>query len=301
MLKNYFKPTARKFLKLSLGLRAVIGFLSASAYIADHPGWSFWLLVSGAIVEFAIQCLAPSDYYYGNQDYNNNDDDCDRSRYSNNDFRNGGRFMVILLFGSALLTFISCRTTKMDHEISTKDTSATTSIKSMSDSGSAKVKESNLQNTYKSQYKRESDSLISLASKYLYLNIMPDELGIATTATGKKVSHGKTIDTNGLHLSYNVDTNGNLSIDCKTDSLNLVIKNLVYIHDSTDAMLYKQYDSLFLAFKVYHDSVTQVKNKVVTERKSKTVKKGSFLSQYWWVFALIIVVLIFVVKKILGQ
>lgn len=301
MLKNYFKPTARKFLKLSLGLRAVIGFLSASAYIADHPGWSFWLLVSGAIVEFAIQCLAPSDYYYGNQDYNNNDDDCDRGRYSNNDFRNGGRSMLILLFGSALLTFLSCRTTKMDHEISTKDTSGTTSIKSMSDSGNTNVKQLGIQSSYKSQYKKESDSLISLASKYLYLNIMPDELGIATTATGKKVSHGKTIDTNGLRLSYNVDTNGNLSIDCKADSLNLVIKNLVYIHDSTDAMLYKQYDSLSSALKVYHDSVTEIKKSAVIEHKSKTVKKGSFLSQYWWVFAIIIVVAVFVVKKMFGR
>jgi len=58
MLKNYFKPTPPKLLRISLGLKTLIATLSSAAYFQGDKDAAFWFLVAGAIVDFLINCIS---------------------------------------------------------------------------------------------------------------------------------------------------------------------------------------------------------------------------------------------------
>ena len=57
MLKNYFKPTPKKLLKISLALRGMVATVSGAAYFQNDLKAAFWFLVAGAGIDFIIQCL----------------------------------------------------------------------------------------------------------------------------------------------------------------------------------------------------------------------------------------------------
>src|SRR4051794_21518520 len=57
MFKNYFKPTPPNLLRVSLGLKTLIGTLSSAAYFEGNKDAAFWFLVAGAIVDFLINCV----------------------------------------------------------------------------------------------------------------------------------------------------------------------------------------------------------------------------------------------------
>jgi hypothetical protein len=57
MLKNYFKPTPKKLLKISLALRGMVATVSGAAYFQNDLKAAFWFLIAGAGVDFIIQCL----------------------------------------------------------------------------------------------------------------------------------------------------------------------------------------------------------------------------------------------------
>lgn len=59
MLKNYFKPTPKKLLKISLALRGMVATISGAAYFQNDLKVAFWFLVAGATVDFFIQCIDP--------------------------------------------------------------------------------------------------------------------------------------------------------------------------------------------------------------------------------------------------
>ena len=59
MLKNYFKPTPKNLLKISLALRGMVATISGAAYFQNDLKAAFWFLVAGAAVDFFIQCLDP--------------------------------------------------------------------------------------------------------------------------------------------------------------------------------------------------------------------------------------------------
>jgi predicted benzoate:H+ symporter BenE len=59
MLENYFKPTPKSLLKISLALRGMVATISGAAYFQNNIKAAFWFMVAGAVVDFLIQCLDP--------------------------------------------------------------------------------------------------------------------------------------------------------------------------------------------------------------------------------------------------
>jgi len=57
MFKNYFKPTPPNLLRVSLGLKTLIGTISSAAYFEGKKDAAFWFLVAGAIIDFFINCI----------------------------------------------------------------------------------------------------------------------------------------------------------------------------------------------------------------------------------------------------
>lgn len=57
MLKNYYKPTPKKLLKVSLALRGMVATISGAAYFQNDLKAAFWFLVTGAGIDFFIQCI----------------------------------------------------------------------------------------------------------------------------------------------------------------------------------------------------------------------------------------------------
>lgn len=57
MLKNYFKPTPPRLLRISLGLKTLIGTVSSAAFFEGNKDAAFWFLVAGAIIDFLINCI----------------------------------------------------------------------------------------------------------------------------------------------------------------------------------------------------------------------------------------------------
>jgi hypothetical protein len=60
MLNNYYKPTSKKLLKVSLALRGMVATVSGAAYFQNDLKAAFWFLVAGAGIDFIIQCLEPN-------------------------------------------------------------------------------------------------------------------------------------------------------------------------------------------------------------------------------------------------
>ena len=59
MLRNYYRPTPKKLLKISLALRGMVATISGAAYFQNDLKAAFWFLVAGAGIEFIIQCIEP--------------------------------------------------------------------------------------------------------------------------------------------------------------------------------------------------------------------------------------------------
>jgi hypothetical protein len=57
MLGNYFKPTSKTILKLSLALKGFIGTISAATYFDGNKTAAFWFLIAGAFIDFILQCV----------------------------------------------------------------------------------------------------------------------------------------------------------------------------------------------------------------------------------------------------
>lgn len=102
MFQNYFKPTPKKLLKLSLGLKAFIGTIAASAY-AQSPRAAFWMLVIGAFLDFIIDLQKPDE---------------PRSKSYVERVK-----MILVLIGCSML-FVSC---SLGNRVKTKESSHTDS------------------------------------------------------------------------------------------------------------------------------------------------------------------------------
>lgn len=97
---NYFRPTSKKMLRLSLALRAAIGVLSMGSYFTQHEDLGFWLLISGAVIEFIIQLLSGDDNDRYSDNYPSGDHD-GRGRYPSYVSR-------VLVFVLVAIMFTSC-------------------------------------------------------------------------------------------------------------------------------------------------------------------------------------------------
>lgn len=59
---NYFKPTPKALLKVSLALRGFIGTVATATYFEGNKDAAFWFLVAGAAVDLIIQCIDPNSF-----------------------------------------------------------------------------------------------------------------------------------------------------------------------------------------------------------------------------------------------
>ncbi|MBD3748940.1 MAG: hypothetical protein IE931_05545 [Sphingobacteriales bacterium] len=59
MLGNYFKENTPLIKKTTLALKGLIGTLAVSQYAQGDPKLAFWLLVAGAVIDFALQFFPP--------------------------------------------------------------------------------------------------------------------------------------------------------------------------------------------------------------------------------------------------
>lgn len=57
MLGNYFKPTSKNILKVSLALKGFIGTISAATFFDGNKTAAFWFLIAGAFIDFILQCV----------------------------------------------------------------------------------------------------------------------------------------------------------------------------------------------------------------------------------------------------
>lgn len=57
MFKNFFQPTPKNMLRISLALRGMVGTIAGAAYFQDNATAAFWFLVAGAVVDFFINCF----------------------------------------------------------------------------------------------------------------------------------------------------------------------------------------------------------------------------------------------------
>ncbi len=89
-------------------------------------------------------------------------------------------------------------------------------------------------------------------------------IGIAGSSTGVTIQNGSTIDTTthegNVNLHRYVDNKGKEHIDCNSDSLTLVIKNL--IREKTESS--QRYDSMSIA----KDSVSRSHSEVVVKQQA---------------------------------
>lgn len=64
---NYFKPNSVKAQKALLALKAMMGTIGGAAYFQGSPQAAFWLLVSGAAIDFLVQLLSDGTNDQGNK------------------------------------------------------------------------------------------------------------------------------------------------------------------------------------------------------------------------------------------
>jgi len=58
MLGNYFKPSSKGILKVSLALKTFIATISGAAYFSGNKDATIWFLVAGAFIDFIINCVS---------------------------------------------------------------------------------------------------------------------------------------------------------------------------------------------------------------------------------------------------
>lgn len=56
--KNFTKPTPTNILYLIEGLKGMIGTISITSYIQGNERFAFWLMVSGAILDFLAKFIS---------------------------------------------------------------------------------------------------------------------------------------------------------------------------------------------------------------------------------------------------
>lgn len=81
-------------------------------------------------------------------------------------------------------------------------------------------------------YKKETDTAIGIKGKKLEGNISKEETELPRTSKGKAVPRHFEKKEDGLAVWVHIDTLGNIKYGASSDSLTLVIKNLVYSYDS---------------------------------------------------------------------
>lgn len=135
-------------------------------------------------------------------------------------------YIAILL----ALTITSCHSTKSVTEstVTTKDSTATHKDNRVKTQDSTAF------------VKHTADSVIGLKARYVDSIFKPEDLKPAIV-DGKKVGRYHRFEGDGITGSIRVDTSGNVTVDCKSDSLTLVIKNLVkellYIGKERDSVV----------------------------------------------------------------
>lgn len=160
--------------------------------------------------------------------------------------------MRALLFIS-FLALVSCGTQSKfeNHTIVIHDT-----INTKDSSGVHETK-------HEKETEKTGDTAVGVKGKSLEDSHTGDELQASTDSKGKKQAKHFSKYQDGIFIYLNVDTNGNFAYGAKTDSVTLVIRNLV----ERNHVLSDWRDSVSRATittshtEVEHDVVEQVRNK----------------------------------------
>lgn len=156
----------------------------------------------------------------------------------------------------------SCRATRL-----TKRTKSTV------DSVQSAVKQNDsLQHKqFVSQTERQKDSLVNVAAVSLRQSFKPTDLLPAINTAGFKVPVVFSSKKEHVHSSVTVDTAGNITVDCKADSLQFVVKSLIERNT------------------VLRDSLAHTRQTLYSSRTSHTATDTSvytrartWLGRNWW-------------------
>lgn len=56
-VKNIYKPRSKKVKKIIFALKVLIGTIATTSYIQQYEALAFWLLVSGALIDFLSEVI----------------------------------------------------------------------------------------------------------------------------------------------------------------------------------------------------------------------------------------------------
>lgn len=106
----------------------------------------------------------------------------------------------------------------------------------------------------------KTDTAIGLKGRYASIHFNPVQLLPATDAQGNKVSREYHANDNNLHADVQVNSDGSVDVDCKSDSLTLVITNL--IRETTyEQHRFDSLNFLYCMTKAIHTETTVVEEK----------------------------------------
>lgn len=165
-----------------------------------------------------------------------------------------------------LLLLVACGTSKKtssEKQYKSQDTAATQVAQHTADSSG------------RSSVQVIRDSAIGIQGKKVEDSISKEDTEIPVTPKGKKVPRHFAKKENGLTAWVVIDTNGNVRYGAESDSLTLVVKNLV-----------RQSDSLTRIISTKDSSNTRIVHAVQQTSISSTTKVRGFWAANWWWIAL---------------
>lgn len=60
-VRNIGKPRSKRVRKIATALRTLVGTIGTSAYFANYPNFSAIMFISGAVIDFVLECMPNED------------------------------------------------------------------------------------------------------------------------------------------------------------------------------------------------------------------------------------------------
>jgi len=121
--------------------------------------------------------------------------------------------------------------------------------------------------SYRYTIKEVHDTVIKVQRDTVQLKLKAADLQPLQLINGRKAPRHFTADNGDAHATVDVDTEGNLTVRCNTDSLQMVISNIT-----------REKDSLYSSF----DSMRAANESIKTATTSITADKLVKRQPWWW-------------------
>lgn len=119
--------------------------------------------------------------------------------------------------------------------------------------------------------KEVHDTVIRIKMDTVRLDLKKGDLQPLILQNGTKLGRHYSANNGNAHAIVDVDTFGNVSVKCNTDSLQLVINNIT-----------REKDSLYSSFDSMRSANESIKNSMSSTTIDKTVKRTPF-----WIFIIV--------------